>query len=169
MKWTYLRTFFSEHFFAFLLTDLLTFLLTYSLPHSTTYLILNPLTFPLRFFPALFFDFCIDMFIISCFSGIFIWHENIPIFFLTFLPTLFPTSLWGSCFLPCIPPRSATAFPPRTFHVMPQLKSHTQFISHNSFNTTLIPHTTLFTQLITQHISHNSSHTTHPTQLISHN
>ena len=101
----------------------------------------------------------------------------------------FPTSLWGFCFLACIPPVSR---PPRlpvrrasvinSFHT--QLVSHTTHLTHNSSHTQTsknLSHTTHLTQLIlhtthlthnsshkSSHLTHNSSHTTHLTQLISH-
>ena len=103
----------------------------------------------------------------------------------------FPTSLWGSCFLGCIPPsavrRPSSAAPPVDLIssptiLHPLLISHTQLISHNnSSHTQLISHTQLVshnsshTTHLTHNSHHNSSHTqliahaTHLTQLISHN
>ena len=93
--------------------------------------------------------------------------------------SFFPTSLWGFCFLPCIPP---VARPVRRVRVRVPSANNNYYtdltplisqllISHNSSHTQLISHTTHLTQLIshnsshTQFISHNSSHT----PLISHN
>ena len=97
----------------------------------------------------------------------------------------FPTSLWGFCFLACIPP---VARPVRRVRVpsannnytdltplISQLlishnsshnySSHTTHLTHYSSHTTHLTHNSSHTQLISQLlISHNSSHT----QLISH-
>ena len=96
----------------------------------------------------------------------------------------FPTSLWGFCFLACIPP---VARPVRRVRVpsannnytdltplISQLlishnsshnySSHTTHLTHNSSHTTHLTHTTHL-NLTTTHLTHNSSHT----QLISHN
>ena len=94
----------------------------------------------------------------------------------------FPTSVWGFCFLPCIPP---VARPVRRVRVRVPSANNNYYtdltplisqllISHNSSHnysshTTHLT-TTHLTQLIshTTHLTHNSSHTTHLTQLISH-
>ena len=102
----------------------------------------------------------------------------------------FPASLWGSCFLCCIPPpasASASAAPLSPTHLTPlishnsshtQLNSHTTHLTHSSHPQLIsfISYTTHLTQLLISHhsshvelISHNSSDTTHLTQLISHN
>ena len=95
----------------------------------------------------------------------------------------FPTSLWGFCFLACIPPVSRPpSRPPRLCHLISQLlishnSSHTQLISqlisHIDTHTDItqrVSYTTHLAHLIsyitshTTHLTHNSSHTT----LISH-
>ena len=72
---------------------------------------------------------------------------------------LFPTSLWGFCFLACIPPAVVGRRPPSSAAVRRRALSHTH---HKTY---LIIHKSC-------HIIHNSSHITHHsshTQLISHN
>ena len=108
----------------------------------------------------------------------------------------FPTSLWGFCFLACIPPAVVRRRPPPsaaalshthitklissyTSHVTSYTThptSHTTHLTHNSSHTTLISHAhtsqnlshTYLIQSHTQLISHTSSHTSHHTPLISH-
>ena len=92
----------------------------------------------------------------------------------------FPTSLWGFCFLACIPPVSRPpSRPPRLCHLISQLlishnSSHTQLISHTTHlthrhahrhHTTCLIHNSSRTPHLIHHITHHSSHT----QLISHN
>ena len=95
---------------------------------------------------------------------------------------LFPTSLWGFCFLACIPPAVVRRRPPSsaaalshthitklissyTSHVTSYTThptSHTTHLTHNSSHTTLISHTHT-----SQNLSHTISYTTHLTHLIS--
>ena len=94
----------------------------------------------------------------------------------------FPTSLWGFCFLACIPPAVVRRRPPSsaaalshthitklissyTSHVTSYTThptSHTTHLTHNSSHTTLISHTHT-----SQNLSHTISYTTHLTHLIS--
>ena len=95
----------------------------------------------------------------------------------------FPTSLWGFCFLACIPPAVVRRRPPSSAVVRRRALSHTHhktyLIIHKSchiiHNSSHITHHSSHTQLISHNTSHtdnsqhHSSHTTHLTQqLISH-
>ena len=99
----------------------------------------------------------------------------------------FPTSLWGFCFLACIPPAVVRRRPPSsaaalshthitklissyTSHVTSYTThptSHTTHLTHNSSHTTLISHTHI-TKLISYNLIHNSSHTPHLIHHITH-
>ena len=95
----------------------------------------------------------------------------------------FPTSLWGFCFLACIPPAVVRRRSPSSAVVRRRALSHTHhktyLIIHKSchiiHNSSHITHHSSHTQLISHNTSHtdnsqhHSSHTTHLTQqLISH-
>ena len=97
----------------------------------------------------------------------------------------FPTSLWGFCFLACIPPAVVRRRPPSsaaalshthitklissyTSHVTSYTThptSHTTHLTHNSSHTTLISHTHTHTS---QNLSHHTQVISHHTQLIPH-
>ena len=74
----------------------------------------------------------------------------------------FPTSLWGFCFLACIPPAVVRRRPPSSAAAL----SHTHITKLISYN---LIHNSSHTPHLIHHITHHSSHThTHITKLIMH-
>ena len=125
----------------------------------------------------------------ACFTVVwtrFLSHRDRAVGWITVF-VLFPTSLWGFCFLACIPPAVVRRRPPSsaaalshthitklissyTSHVTSYTThptSHTTHLTHNSSHTTLISHTHI-TKLISYNLIHNSSHTPHLIHHITH-